>query len=138
MAVHQNVLETIGSTPVIKLNRIGPENVDIYVKAEAFNPMGSVKDRLALGVIEAAEAAGTLAPGQTVVEATSGNTGIGLAMVCAYALAARFSIWHLLRQQHKVPVEGRAANAESSPVSIQSDAGAHANVRPQLQRADCL
>ena len=83
MAVHQNVLETIGSTPVIKLNRIGPENVDIYVKAEAFNPMGSVKDRLALGVIEAAEAAGTLAPGQTVVEATSGNTGIGLAMVCA-------------------------------------------------------
>lgn len=83
MAVHQNVLETIGSTPVIRLNRIGPPGVEIYVKAEAFNPMGSVKDRLALGVIEAAEAAGTLSPGQTVVEATSGNTGIGLAMVCA-------------------------------------------------------
>ncbi len=83
MTVHQNVLETIGSTPVIRLNRIGPADVEIYVKAEAFNPMGSVKDRLALGVIEAAEAAGTLSPGQTVVEATSGNTGIGLAMVCA-------------------------------------------------------
>lgn len=83
MAIHQNVLETIGSTPVIKLNRIGPDHVELYVKAEAFNPMGSVKDRLALGVIEAAERAGTLSPGQTVVEATSGNTGIGLAMVCA-------------------------------------------------------
>lgn len=83
MAIHQNVLETIGSTPVIKLNRIGPDHVELYVKAEAFNPMGSVKDRLALGVIEAAERAGNLSPGQTVVEATSGNTGIGLAMVCA-------------------------------------------------------
>jgi cysteine synthase A len=83
MAVHQNVLGTIGSTPVIKLNRIGPPGVEIYVKAEAFNPMGSVKDRLALGVIEAAEQDGSLSPGQTVVEATSGNTGIGLAMVCA-------------------------------------------------------
>ena len=83
MPVYQNVLETVGSTPIIKLNRMGPEGVEIYVKAEAFNPMGSVKDRLALGVIEAAEEAGTLRPGQTVVEATSGNTGIGLAMVCA-------------------------------------------------------
>ena len=69
MPVYQNVLETVGSTPIIKLNRMGPEGVEIYVKAEAFNPMGSVKDRLALGVIEAAEEAGTLRPGQTVVEA---------------------------------------------------------------------
>lgn len=83
MPLYENVLQTIGGTPVIKLNRLAPEGVEIYVKAEAFNPMGSVKDRLALGVIEAAEASGALQPGQTVIEATSGNTGIGLAMVCA-------------------------------------------------------
>ena len=83
MAIYQNILQTIGSTPVIKLSRIGPDHVDIYVKAESFNPMGSVKDRLALGVIEDAERSGQLQPGQTVVEASSGNTGIGLAMVCA-------------------------------------------------------
>jgi len=83
MTVYSNILETVGSTPIIKLNRIGPEHVELYVKAEAFNPMGSVKDRLALGIIEAAERDGSLKPGQTVVEATSGNTGIGLAMVCA-------------------------------------------------------
>ena len=83
MAVYENVLQTIGSTPVIKLNRMGRKDVDIYVKAESFNPMGSVKDRLALGVIEAGERSGKLKAGQTVVEATSGNTGIGLAMVCA-------------------------------------------------------
>ena len=78
-----SVLDTIGRTPVVRLNNIGPKHVEIYAKLEAFNPMGSVKDRLALGVIEAAEQAGALKPGQTVVEATSGNTGIGLAMVCA-------------------------------------------------------
>ena len=83
MAIYHNILETIGSTPVIKLSRIGPQHVEIYVKAESFNPMGSVKDRLALGVIEDAERTGQLQPGQTVVEASSGNTGIGLAMVCA-------------------------------------------------------
>jgi cysteine synthase len=80
---HQNILGTIGRTPVVRLNRIAPEHVNLYVKLEAFNPMGSVKDRLALGVIERAEREGALRPGQTVVEATSGNTGIGLAMVCA-------------------------------------------------------
>ncbi len=80
---YNSVLETIGNTPVIKLNKLAPEGVNVYVKAESFNPMGSVKDRLALGVIEAAERDGKLKPGQTVVEATSGNTGIGLAMVCA-------------------------------------------------------
>ncbi|MDH3612726.1 MAG: cysteine synthase A [Gammaproteobacteria bacterium] len=78
-----NILETIGNTPIVRLNKIGPENVNIFVKIESFNPMGSVKDRLALGVIEDAEQSGALQPGQTVIEATSGNTGIGLAMVCA-------------------------------------------------------
>ncbi len=78
-----NILETVGNTPIIKINKLAPEGVDLYVKMEAFNPMGSVKDRLALGVIEDAEAKGEISPGQTVIEATSGNTGIGLAMVCA-------------------------------------------------------
>jgi cysteine synthase A len=77
------VLGTIGDTPCIRINRIGPANATIYVKFEAANPAGSVKDRLALNIIEAAEASGELKPGQTVIEATSGNTGIGLAMVCA-------------------------------------------------------
>ncbi len=78
-----SVLDTIGDTPVIRINNLGPDHARLYVKAEAFNPAASVKDRLAIGVIEAAERAGALKPGQTVVEATSGNTGIGLAMVCA-------------------------------------------------------
>ncbi len=80
---YQNILETIGGTPVVRLNKIAPEGINLYVKIESFNPMGSVKDRLALGVIEQAEQSGALQPGQTVIEATSGNTGIGLAMVCA-------------------------------------------------------
>jgi cysteine synthase len=80
---YQNILETVGNTPVVRINRLGPAGVNLFVKVEAFNPLGSVKDRLALGVIEAAEKSGELKPGQTVVEATSGNTGIGLAMVCA-------------------------------------------------------
>jgi cysteine synthase len=78
-----SVLDTIGDTPCIRVNNLGPKGVTIYVKAEAFNPAASVKDRLAVNIIEAAERNGTLKPGQTVVEATSGNTGIGLAMVCA-------------------------------------------------------
>lgn len=80
---HDSILGTIGNTPVIRINKLGPKGVNLYVKSEAFNPLGSVKDRLALGVIEAAEKSGDLKPGQTVIEATSGNTGIGLAMVCA-------------------------------------------------------
>src|SRR5260221_2794082 len=95
----QNILETIGNTPVVRINRLAPPDVNLFVKIEAFNPLGSVKDRLALGVIEAAEEAGQLKAGQTVIEATSGNTGIGLAMVCAqkgYALvvtmAEQFSV----------------------------------------------
>ena len=83
MARFQSILETVGHTPVVRINRLAPEGVNLYVKIEAFNPLGSVKDRLALGVIEAAEKSGELKPGQTVIEATSGNTGIGLAMVCA-------------------------------------------------------
>src|ERR1022692_1211675 len=83
MAKFANILETVGNTPVVKINKLGPKGINLYVKIEAFNPLGSVKDRLALGVIEAAEKSGQLKPGQTVVEATSGNTGIGLAMVCA-------------------------------------------------------
>ena len=83
MARYENILGTIGNTPVVRINRLAPAGVNLYAKIEAFNPLGSVKDRLALGVIEAAEASGQLKPGQTVIEATSGNTGIGLAMVCA-------------------------------------------------------
>jgi len=83
MAKFQNILETVGRTPVVRVNRLSPVGINLYVKIEAFNPLGSVKDRLALGVIEAAEQSGELKLGQTVVEATSGNTGIGLAMVCA-------------------------------------------------------
>ncbi|NOY62553.1 MAG: cysteine synthase A [Gammaproteobacteria bacterium] len=96
---YNNILETIGGTPVVKLGKLAPEGVNLYAKIEAFNPMGSVKDRLALGIIEAAEKSGDLKPGQTVIEATSGNTGIGLAMVCAQkgyplvvTMAASFSI----------------------------------------------
>jgi len=81
--IYENILQTIGHTPVIKINKLGPKGVNMYVKIEAFNPMGSVKDRLALGVILDAENRGLLKPGQTVIEATSGNTGIALAMVCA-------------------------------------------------------
>jgi cysteine synthase A len=80
---YPSILETVGNTPVVRINRLAPAHVELYVKVEAFNPLGSVKDRLALGVIEAAEQSGALKPGQTIVEATSGNTGIGLAMVCA-------------------------------------------------------
>ncbi|MDX1509636.1 MAG: pyridoxal-phosphate dependent enzyme, partial [Woeseiaceae bacterium] len=81
---YNNILETIGNTPLVRLNKLAPDHVNLYVKVESFNPMGSVKDRLALSVIEAAERSGDLKPGQTVIEATSGNTGIGLAMVCAH------------------------------------------------------
>jgi cysteine synthase A len=81
--IFNSILDTIGNTPVVKLNNIAPEHINMYVKVESFNPMGSVKDRLAYAVIDDAEKRGVLKPGQTVVEATSGNTGIALAMVCA-------------------------------------------------------
>jgi len=81
--IYDSILNTIGRTPVVRINRIAPANVTMYVKCEFFNPLASVKDRLAIAIIEDAEKSGALKPGQTVVEATSGNTGIALAMVCA-------------------------------------------------------
>src|SRR5215467_1392083 len=81
--IYESILDTIGNTPVVKLHRIPPKHVTIYAKIEAFNPLHSVKDRLALAIIDDAERRGTIKPGQTVIEATSGNTGIALAMVCA-------------------------------------------------------
>src|SRR5512146_2817677 len=81
--IHENILGTIGNTPVVRINKLAPAGTTLYVKCEAFNPLSSVKDRLAIGIIEDAERRGTIKPGQTVVEATSGNTGIALAMVCA-------------------------------------------------------
>ena len=81
--LYDSILDTVGDTPVVRINNLAPSGVRVYVKVESFNPAASIKDRLALNIIEAAERAGTLKPGQTVVEATSGNTGIGLAMVCA-------------------------------------------------------
>src|SRR5580704_2705991 len=83
MARYNNILETIGNTPMVRLNRLAPAGVNVFVKVESFNPMGSIKDRMALAIIESAERSGALQPGQTIIEATSGNTGIGLAMVCA-------------------------------------------------------
>ncbi len=80
---YNNILETIGNTPVVRLNRVAPSHVEMYVKVESFNPLASVKDRLAYGIIKDARDSGALKPGQTVIEATSGNTGIALAMVCA-------------------------------------------------------
>lgn len=81
--IYNNILETIGNTPVVRLNRVAPAHVEMYAKVESFNPMASVKDRLAFAIIDDAEKRGLLSPGQTVIEATSGNTGIALAMVCA-------------------------------------------------------
>ncbi len=81
--IYDNILDTIGKTPVVRLHRIAPKHVSLLVKVESFNPGGSVKDRLALAIILDAEKRGTLKPGQTVIEATSGNTGVALAMVCA-------------------------------------------------------
>lgn len=83
MPRYNNILETIGNTPLVKLQKLAPSSVNVYVKIESFNPMGSIKDRMAHAIIEHAERSGDLKPGQTVIEATSGNTGIGLAMVCA-------------------------------------------------------
>jgi cysteine synthase A len=80
---YDNILQTIGNTPIVKLNRLAPDHIDLYVKVESFNPMASVKDRLAYAIVKDARDSGALAPGHTVIEATSGNTGIALAMVCA-------------------------------------------------------
>ena len=103
--VFDSVLTTVGDTPAIRINRIAPDHVTLYVKAEAFNPGGSVKDRLALNIIEAAERDGRLKPGQTVVEATSGNTGIGLALVAAQSVGGALHEAHaelLLLDLHRL------------------------------------
>ena len=111
----ESILGTVGNTPVVKINRLAPGHVNLYVKVEAFNPLGSVKDRLALGVIEAAEKSGELKPGQTVVEATSGNTGIGLAMVCA---AKGYPLVVLMADSFSVSAIWRAASEmASAPVA---------------------
>ena len=81
--IYSSILETVGNTPAVKINNLAPEGINLYVKPEFFNPASSVKDRLAFSIIDEAEKQGDLKPGQTVVEATSGNTGIGLAFVCA-------------------------------------------------------
>lgn len=81
--IHQDITTTIGNTPIVRINRLGPAHVDLFVKVESFNPGASVKDRLALGIILDAERRGLLKPGDTVIEATSGNTGVAMAMVCA-------------------------------------------------------
>src|SRR5246500_2177430 len=81
--IYDSILGTIGRTPIVKIQRLAPKNITMYVKCEFFNPLSSVKDRLAIAIIEDADRTGALKPGQTVVEATSGNTGIALAMVCA-------------------------------------------------------
>ena len=83
MALYDNILDTIGRTPIVKLHRVAPKHVTLYAKVESFNPGGSVKDRLALAIVLDAERKGLLKPGQTIVEATSGNTGVALAMVAA-------------------------------------------------------
>ncbi len=105
---HDSILGTVGNTPIVRINHLAPAGINLFVKIEAFNPLGSVKDRLALGVIEDAEKKGTLKPGQTVVEATSGNTGIGLAMVCAakgYPLVVTHgrNLLHRASQAHALP-----------------------------------
>jgi cysteine synthase A len=92
----ENILRIVGNTPVVRINKLAPAGVNPYAKIEAFNPMGSVKDPLALGVIGDAEKSGALKPGQTVIEATSGNTGIGLAMVCAQKGYPWSSSWRLV------------------------------------------
>jgi cysteine synthase A len=111
---HQDILATIGNTPVVRINKLAPDHVNLFVKLESFNPAGSVKDRLALGIIEDAEASGDLQPGQTVVEATSGNTGIGLAMVCAQkgyplviVMAESFSVERRKISSYPRPLEGK-------------------------------
>ena len=97
--IHESILDTIGNTPIVRLHRVAPANITLYAKVESFNPGGSVKDRLAIAVILDAEKKGLLKPGDTVVEATSGNTGVALAMVCA-ARPRTFRSWWLRIGSH--------------------------------------
>ena len=140
MARFANILDTVGNTPVVRINQLAPPDVNLYVKIEAFNPLGSVKDRLALGVIEDAERDGALKPGQTVIEATSGNTGIGLAMVCAQkgyplvvTMAETFSVERRKLMRFlgaKVVLTPAALNAASGMVDEGSRAGQDAWLVP--------
>ena len=97
----ESILGTVGDTPIVRMGGLAPPEVNLFVKIEAFNPLGSVKDRLALGVIEDAERSGRLEPGQTVIEATSGNTGIGLAIVCAQRATRWWLRWPDLQHQRR-------------------------------------
>src|SRR5690625_5433011 len=106
--IYQSMTDTIGKTPVIRLQRTGPDHVDIYVKPEAYNPAGSVKDRLALAVILDAEQSGALKPGQTVVEATSGNTGVALDAICA---ARGYPFVAVMTERFSIEI-GRASGRE--------------------------
>jgi cysteine synthase A len=128
--IHDSIVDTIGRTPIVRINRLAPEGVEMYVKVEAFNPGGSVKDRLALAIILDAEAKGLLKPGQMVVEATSGNTGVALAMVCAARgypfvafMADSFSIERrkLMRAYGAKVILTPAANRASGMVKIAED-----------------
>ena len=135
MSKYENILGTIGNTPVVRINRLAPPGVNLFVKIEAFNPLGSVKDRLALGVIEAAEQSGELKPGQTVIEATSGNTGIGLAMVCAqkgYPLVVTMAehVQRRAAQAHALSRSQGGADPGGGPRGGDGDQGCRACRRP--------
>ena len=121
--IYDNILQTIGNTPIVRINRMGPDNVELFVKVESFNPLASVKDRLAIAIVNDALQKGELQPGQTVVEATSGNTGISLAMVCAAlghpfvaTMADSFSI-----ERRKI-MRGMGAKVILTPAAEQSGA----------------
>src|SRR5258706_6197277 len=113
--IYDNILGTIGRTPIVRIHRLAPQGVTMYVKCEFFNPLGSVKDRLAIAIIEDAERSGALKPGQTVVEATSGNTGISLAMVCAakgYPFVAVMARTFSVRRPPNLRLLGAMVNLE--------------------------
>ena len=126
--IYDSILNTIGRTPVVRVNRLAPPQVTMYVKCEFFNPISSVKDRLAIAIIEDAERTGALKPGQTVVEATSGNTGIALAMVCAAlghpfvaTMAESFSI------ERRKPID---AHDRRAPDGVQDTVVDHVSMPP--------
>ncbi len=128
----ENILETVGNTPVVKIGKLAPPGINLFVKIEAFNPLGSVKDRLALGVIEHAEETGELSPGQTVIEATSGNTGIGLAMVCAQTTARPMPVLPLVASTTvwpgcSKPFSSASSMTPSASLSFTDPAGLNAS-----------
>ena len=146
MAKYDDILGAVGHTPVIRINKMAPEGVDLYAKVESFNPMGSVKDRLALGIVLDAEKKGLLEPGQTVIEATSGNTGIALAMVCAVrgypfvsVMAESFSVERrrLMRFLGAKVVLTPAAERASGMVRVTEALAAAAKKAGGLRRSSC-